>query len=423
MTFNGLWRNRDFLKLWVGQTVSEMGSRITRDGVPLAAVMALHAGPIEMGLLRAIGGAATLVLGIYAGMWVDRLRRRPIMIVADIGRAALLATIPIAASAGRLSMSLLYVVAAATGVLTIFFDVAYQTYVPALVERGNILEANGKLSMSASIAEVTGPGLTGVLVQLLTAPIAILFDAVSFLFSAVTVAAIRKPETAPVRCEEGHPLREALAGLRFVWSHPILRAMASYAVTTYFCYGILGALYIVYAIDSLKMGPILLQLAITCGGVASLMGSAAASRISAKLGLGATFIGSATITGLGSFLIPAAHSGGIVWATSMIVLSQFVCDFNLTVYNVHELTVRQTLAPQEMLGRVNASMRLLTFGVLPIGSALGGLIAVPLGMPGAMVVAASGIAASTLWLICSPVRTCFITPHRRVCGRSAATGE
>ena len=404
MTFAGLWRNRDFLKLWIGQTVSQMGSRITRDGVPLAAVMVLHAGPFQMGMLQATGGAATLLLGICAGLWVDRLRRRPMMIVADVGRAALLATIPIAASMHRLNMPLLYIVIAATGILTIFFDVAYQTYVPALVERDNILEANSKLAMSSSIAEVMGPGLTGVLVQLFTAPIAILLDAVSFLFSAVTVAAIRKRETAPVRCEAGEPLRDALAGLRFVWSHPILRAMAFYAVTTYFSFGIFGALYMVYAIDSLKIGPLILQLAITCGGVASLMGSTMSSRISAKLGLGPTFIASSTIMGVGCFLIPAAQ-GGIVWATTMLVLSQLVCDFNLTVYNVHELTVRQTVAPHEMLGRVNASMRLLTLGVLPIGAATGGLIAVPLGIRGAMVVAAAGITASAMWLIFSPVRS------------------
>jgi MFS family permease len=345
-----------------------------------------------------------LVLGLYAGLWVDRLRRRPILVLADIGRALLLGTIPLAALMHRLSMPLLYVVAAAAGILTVFFDVAYQTYVPALVERENILEANSKLALSASIAEVTGPGLTGVLVQTLTAPIAILFDALSFLFSAATVGAIRKREPQPVRHRTEEPWHEALAGMRFLWAHPILRALGAYAVTTYFAYGIFGALYIVYAIRDLHMNAVVLQLAISCGGAASLLGSTFARRISATFGLGTTFIASALITGLGCFLIPAAQ-GSIVRATSLIMVSQFVCDFHLVVYNVHELSLRQTLAPDEMLGRVNASMRLLTFGILPVGSALGGIIAGPLGIRGAMFLAAAVITASTLWLLASPLRS------------------
>lgn len=398
----GLWRNPDFLKLWTGQTVSELGSRITRDGLPLAAVMVLGADAFEMGMLRAIGGAAVLLLGLYAGVWVDRMRRRPIMIVADIGRALLLAIIPAAALLHRLTMPLLYAVAAVTGALTVFFDVAYLTYLPSLVERDNILEGNSRLAISSSIAEVAGPGLTGVLVQALTAPIAILFDAVSFLFSAFMVGWIRKPEPRPERDGSGDPLREALEGVGVIWRNPVLRALGGYAVTTYFFYGIFGALYVVYAIRDLKMGAILLEFAITFGGLASLIGSSVARRISGRIGIGPTLVVAPVIIGVGTFLIPAAE-GGIVWATTMIVLSQFVCDFSSVIYNIHELSLRQTLAPPAALGRVNACMRLLTFGVLPLGSVLGGLIAGPWGMRGAMIAAAAGILLSASWLILSPV--------------------
>ena len=400
-----LWRNPDFLKLWTGQTVSELGSRITRDGLPLAAVMVLGASAFEMGLLRAIGGAAVLLLGLYAGVWVDRMRRRPIMIVADIGRALLLAIIPAAALLHRLTMPLLYVVAAATGALTVFFDVAYLTYLPSLVERDNVLEGNSRLAISSSIAEVAGPGLTGVLVQALTAPIAILFDAVSFLFSAVMVGWIRKPEPRPQRDGSGDPVREALEGVGVIWTSPVLRALGGYAVTTYFFYGIFGALYVVYAIRDLKMGAILLEFAITFGGLASLIGSSLARRVSGRIGIGPTLVASPVIIGVGTFLIPAAEGGGIVWATTMILLSQFICDFSLVIYNIHELTLRQTLAPPDALGRVNACMRLLTFGVLPLGSVFGGLIAGPWGMRGAMIAAAAGILVSSLWVILSPVRS------------------
>ena len=399
-----LWRNRDFMKLWTGQTVSELGSRITRDGLPLAAVMVLHAGAFEMGMLRAIGGAAVLLLGLYAGVWVDRLRRRPIMVLADIGRALLLAAIPAAALLDRLNMPLLYVVAALTGVLAVFFDVAYQTYLPDLIERENVLEGNSKLATSSSIAEIAGPGLTGVLVQVLTAPIAILIDAVSFLFSALTIGLIRKPEGRPERTHSDDPIHEALAGMKFLWTHPILRALAGWALTAFFFFGIFGSVYVVYAIRDLRMGPVLLELAIVCGGVAALIGSVIARHVSARIGLGRTFIFASLILAVGSALIPLAH-GTVVVASAYMMASQFLGDVSMVIYNVHELSLRQTLAPENVLGRVNASMRLLTYGVLPLGSLAGGLIAEPLGIRTALWIAVGGLLLSTAWLICSPLRT------------------
>ncbi len=194
--FGGLWRHPDFMKLWAGQTISELGSRITRDGVPYTAVIVLNAPASQMGFLTAVGAASVLLFGLLAGVWVDRFRRRPIMIAADLARAVILASIPIAAYAHRLSMAQLYVVIALAGFCTVFFDVAYQSYLPSLVERENLLEGNSKLAMSASAAEIAGPSLTGILVQLITAPIAILFDAISFLISAASVILIRKPEPA-----------------------------------------------------------------------------------------------------------------------------------------------------------------------------------------------------------------------------------
>jgi len=393
-----LWRNHDFMKLWTGQTVSELGSRITRDGLPLAAVIVLQAGPFEMGMLRAIGGAAVLLLGLYAGVWVDRLRLRPIMILADIGRALLLAAIPIAALLHRLNMPLLYVVAALTGVLTVFFDVAYQTYLPGLVERENVLEGNSKLATSSSIAEIAGPGLTGVLVQTLTAPFAILIDAVSFLFSALTIGWIRKAEARPQHARSEDPLHEAMAGIRFLWRHPILRALAGYAACAFFFFGIFGSVYVVYAIRDLKIGPLLLQLAIMCGGVAALIGSVIARYVSARVGLGRTFIVTSLILAGGCSLIPLAH-GSVKLAATYMMLSQFLGDVSMVIYNVHEISLRQTLSPANVLGRVNASMRLLTYGVLPLGSLAGALIAGPLGIRPTLWIAAGGLFLSTVWLI------------------------
>ena len=189
-----LWRHADFLKLWIGQTISEVGSRISRDGLPLTAVMVLGATSAQMGVLLAVGTSATLVFGLGVGVLVDRLRRRPVLIWADLGRALVLSWVPLAFMMKILSLPQLYAVAALSGVLNVFFDVAYQSYLPSLVERAHVLEGNRKLGLSSSTAEILGPGLTGVLIQLITAPMAILFDAISYLFSAGAVALIRKPE-------------------------------------------------------------------------------------------------------------------------------------------------------------------------------------------------------------------------------------
>lgn len=392
------------MKLWTGQTVSELGSRITRDGLPLAAVMLLGAGPVEMSILRAISGVAVLLLGLYAGLWVDRLRRRPILIVADLARAVCLAVIPLAALTHRLNMPLLYVVGAVTGILTVFFDVAYQTYLPTLVERENVLEGNSKLAMSSSIAEVVGPGLTGVLVQVLTAPIAILFDAISFLASAFSVAIIRKPEPRPEVVSSERPLHEAVAGLRFIRSHAVLRALAGYSATAFFFFGIFGSLYVLYAIRDLGMSAVWLQLAITAGGISNLVASATARRVSARFGVGPTFIAAAVVLGLGCFLIPMAHRPAAI-GSAFFIASQLVCDYCFVTFNIHEVSVRQLVAPENVLGRVNASMRLLTFGVLPLGNVVGGAMAAVWGVRPTMYAAAAGCLAATAWLLWSPLRS------------------
>jgi MFS family permease len=397
MMSGSLWRDRDFMKLWTGQTVSQLGSRITRDGVPLAAAMVLGAGPFQMAILNTANGAAVLLLGLYAGVWVDRLRRRPIMIWADAGRALLLGAIPLAAFTHRLTMPLLYIVAASAGVLTVFFDVAYQTYLPSLVERENVFVGNSKLAMSASIAEVLGPALTGVLVKALTAPVAILLDAVSFVFSAVSVAVIRKPERKPAPRRTESPLKDAMAGLQFIRREPVLRSLAAYSASIFFCFGIISPLYVLFAIRDLQMGPVLLELSIACGGVASFIGSAVAKRASRRFGTGSTLIASAGIFTLGTFLIPSAH-GPLAVRAAFLIAAQLISDSSMVVYNVYEISIRQTIAPEQVLGRVNASMRLLTFGIMPFGALAGGALATAIGMRGAMYLAATGMALAIGWL-------------------------
>jgi MFS family permease len=395
-----LWRHADFLKLWTGQTISELGSRITRDGVPMAAVLVLGAAPAQMGFLTAVSAASTLVFGLIAGVLVDRVRRRPIMISADIARAALLATIPLAAIAHRLTMAQLYAVAALTGFCTVFFDVAYQSYMPSLVGKENLLEGNSKLATSSAIAEIAGPGLTGVLVQLITAPIAILFDAISFLFSAACVSFIRKPEPGHERTGD---LPHPIAGLRFVFHHPVLRPIAGFMITLFFFVGMIGPLYVLYAIRDLHIDPARIGLVISVGGIGAMIGSTLAPRISRKFGIGRALLIGTLGMAAGNSLIPMAH-GTLPMVLSFLVIQQLVGDTSLSVFFINELTLRQSVTPNEVLGRVNAAMQLASRGVYPIGALFCGVITGAVGVRATLAIGISGIAVSSLWLLSPAVR-------------------
>ena len=392
------------MKLWIGQTISELGSRITREGLPLTAVLVLNATPFQMGLMTAVGAASALLFGLIAGVFVDRMRRRPIMIAADLARAAILFSIPVAAYFHRLAMAQLYVVITLAGFFTVFFDVAYQTYLPSLVERENLLEGNSKLAMSTATAEIAGPSLTGILVQLLTAPIAILFDAASFLFSALCVSLIRKPEPAYQRpAVATNPKREAMAGIRFVVKHPMLRPLAGFSATAFLFFGFAGPLYVLYAIRELHLGPAALGFAIAVGGVGNMIGSSFAPRIGRRLGLGRTFIGAVFLIAFAFSLIPLAR-GPAPWPLAFLMVSQLLGDNAFATFCVNELTLRQTVAPENVLGRVNAAMQLVGRGVYPIGAILGGFLAGHFGVRATLGIAVCGALCSSMWLIASPLR-------------------
>lgn len=396
-----LWRHPDFLKLWTGQTISAVGSRVTRTALPLAAVLTLGATPAQMGFMSALGAASTLVFGLLAGVAVDRMRRRPIMIAADLVRAAILASIPLAAAMHRLTMAQLYAVIALVGFFTVFFDVAYQSYLPSLIETENLLEGNSKLSMSSATAEVAGPSVAGILVQLITAPMAILFDALSFLASALSIVLIRKREILHrVQHASGHPI----AGFRFLFSHPLLRPLGCFSGTAYFFMGFFGPLYTLYAIRDLHLGAAALGIAIGFGGVANFIGAAAAPRVTRRLGLGWAFIAAALILGAASLLVPLAH-GPAPLPLLFLIAQQLIGDSAWPILLINERTLRQTVAPGELLGRVNAAMQLLTAGMIPLGALAGGALAGSLGMRPTLYISVAGVLLSSLWLIFSPLRT------------------
>jgi predicted MFS family arabinose efflux permease len=395
------WAQRDFLKLWTGQTISQIGSRITREGLPLTAVVVLGATPLEMGILNGIGGAAVLVAGLFAGVWADRLRRRPILIASDLARFAILGLIPLLAALHRLAIPHLYAIAAAGGMLTLLFDASYQAYVPSLVDRDHLLDANAKLALSDSIAEVAGPGLTGILVQWITAPLAILFDALSFLVSAASIAWIRKREPRPVPYANPHLGREIAEGFAATWNHPVLRALAARAAIAAFFGGFIGGLYILFAMRELKMNAAILGAVIAVGGVSSLAGAAMAGRIAGRFGYRAALIGSAALVGVGALLVPTAH-GSVAMCALYFTASQ-LCDAGWPVYNVSETTVRQTSVPDRLLGRVNAASLLLFRAFYPAGAFAGGALAERIGVRNTILAGAIGMLCSVLPLMaCRP---------------------
>ena len=392
-----LLRNRDFLKLWTGQTISQIGSRITREGLPLTAVVVLGATPMQMGILNGASGAAVLLFGLFAGAWADRVRRRPILIGADLGRAAVLALIPALAWMHRLSIPQLYAVGAMAGVFTVLFDASYQAYLPSLVERENLLEGNSWLALSESIAEVLGPGLTGVLVQWITAPLAILFDAISYLGSAVSLALIRKPEPAPKRHEDPHIWREIGEGLRTCWGDPILRVLAARAGAGFFFMGFVGSMYILFAMRELKLNPALLGGIIAVGGASSLVGAMIAEPAVKRLGYGRSLIAGAMLASLGAFLTAIAH--GPVWACAGFLVASQMSDAGWSIYSISETTVRQSIVPDRVLGRVNAAMHLLFRGIYPAGAFVGGALAGRIGVRNTILAGAMGFFCSNLVLL------------------------
>jgi len=287
---SGLWQQPDFLRFWAGQTISEFGTWL--GALSLLAILDLNATPAQMGTLETLRAAPAIVLGLFAGVWVDRLRRRPLLIAADLGRALLLGSVVLLAFMGGLRMSWLYVVAFLVGGLAVLFDVAYHAYIPALVKRQNLVEANGKLAATASLAEIASPGLGGVLVQIITAPLTLLLDAFSFVASAAFLGLIRQPETVPAATgEPGSVWAEIKIGLRFTLAQPTLRALMATLATWRFFGGFYAALYSLYVLHNIGLSPALLGMIIGMGGVGSLLGAVITDRVTGRLGLGRTIIG------------------------------------------------------------------------------------------------------------------------------------
>ena len=402
MASGGLSGHGDFRRLWAGETVSELGSQVTVLAVPLLAVRVLHATTFEVGALAAASTAAFLLVGLPAGAWVDRLRRRPVMIAADLGRLLALGSVPVAAAAGVLGLAQLYIVTLVAGVLTVFFDVAYQSYLPSLVGRENLVEGNAKLTGTAQVAQVAGPSLAGGLVQALGAAYAVAVDAGSFVVSAIAVGAIRAREVPPPVPEGGHAkLRRDIAeGLRFVFGHRLLRAIAATTATSNLFSGIQLAVEVVFLVRVVHAAPGIIGLLFAGGGVGGVLAAVVAGRVARRIGgVRAAFAG--IFATAGGLLIPLTTRGA---GLALFAAGTFANSFGAVLYNVNQVSFRQRLCPERLLGRMNATMRFVVWGVLPIGALAGGAIGSALGTRTTLWLAAGGGTLAGGWLLASPMR-------------------
>ena len=404
MSTRSLWLHQDFRKLWIGQTISQLGSVVTRTAVPLVALLVLNAGPWELAILVIVASAGILLVGLVAGAWVDRLRRRPLLIWDDFLRAALLLSIPVAYAVGGLRIEQLYVVMFLESCLGALFDAAYPAYVPTLIGRDRLVEGNSKLATSSSIAEIGGPGLAGTLVQLFSAPFAIFVDAVSFLLSALSLLLIRAPEPAPPpRDTSKRIVHEIVEGLGTVRRHAIVFPLAARSVPAHVFGAFYGVLYSIYLLRELHLDPFLLGIVISAGGVGSLVGSVFASRVINRLGIGRALVATAIAASALGVLTPLAQ-GPVALATLMVFLPQLIGDGLQTIEGVAELSLIQGVVPDRVLGRVNATLDVVSHGIgYPLGALIAAFVAEQIGVRGAIAIGWAGMALSILWVVFSPV--------------------
>ena len=400
-----LRHNSAFVRVWSAAAISVFGSFVTRIALPFVAILTLNAGPLEVALLRAVELVAALLVGFVAGAWVDRLRRRPVLIWADLVRAALLGSIPLAAAGGWLTLPQVYLVAILSAVCTTFFDLADRAYLPTIVPRAELVRANSALSATSAAVEFAGFGAAGVLVALLTAPIAILIDAVTFVVSAVILGTIRVPEGPPPR--EGRPRagadrdRRGTAGRRRRSDPPGLTAgtMGLSAM-----WGVVGASWLLYATDDLGLEPAVIGVVAALGGFGSLLGALVAGRISGRLGVGRAVMGSLVLAALATMLIPLAPAGAPFIAVAFLLAQQLIGDSAITVFDVTEVSVRQARVPGRQLGRVNGTIHTAAVVAQLAGTLLGGMVAAVFGLRVALVLGPIGVVLGLIAVWMSPVR-------------------
>ncbi len=410
-----LLHHHDFLKLWTAETVSVFGTAITQLALPLIAATVLQVGAFEFGLLTTIEFLPFILFSLPAGVWVDRLRRRPILIIGDLGRAIAIASIPVAFYFDALTIWQLYLVGFVNGCLTVFFDVAYQSYLPSLVERDQLVEGNSKLEITRSAAQILGPGVAGVLIGLLRAPFAMVIDSISYFISALFVFLIRRPEPPVVPHDETvagpkpSMRREIAVGLRYVTGHRWLRSIAATTGTSNFFSNVMGAILILYVTREGGMTPQAIGFAFSIGSVGVLVAALVTSRATARLGVGRMLV----LTSVGfcvAGLPVAAASDDYLFAA--VALFTFLNGFCGVAWNINQVSLRQAITPPRMQGRMNATMRFIIWGTIPLGAIAGGALGDLIGLHATIWVGAIGGLFAFLPVALSSVRRIVRMPDQ-----------
>ena len=400
--FSGLWQHSDFRKLWIAHTIAQFGAQISGLAIPLAAVILLDASAAQMGVMLALVALPALLVGLFIGVWVDRLQRRPLLIAADLGRAVVLVAVPILAVTDQLRIEHLYVIAFLQGTLRLLFNVAYRSYLPSLISRDQLVDGNSKLELSRSASDIAGPGMAGGLVQLITAPFAVLLHVVGLLFSALFLSTIRAAETTPERDPDRRVWREVRDGLRFVVRDRVLRALAGCAVSLGFFSAVVDVVILLYIVDELGVSAGLLGLIFSAGNIGFLIGALMPQRLVHWIGLGPALGLGLVITGVGDLIIPLA-SGPSLLLLATLAAGQLMFGAGITVFRINEVSLRQALTPDRMQGRMNATMSMMLQGVVPAGALVGGILGTTLGLRTTFIMAAIGEMLIILWLVLSPI--------------------
>jgi MFS family permease len=401
-----LLRDPDFLKLWSGQTVSVFATQITILALPIVAALTLNVSPFQFGFLTTIEFLPFVLLSLPAGVWVDRLRRRPILIGADLARAISLLSIPIAFALNGLTIWQLYVVVFVNGCLTVFFDVAYQSFLPSIVARDQLVDGNAKLELTRTSSQRLGPGVAGVLIGVLTAPLAIVIDAASYVFSAVSLLWIRRaePPVVPHDAARGPrpSMREEVAvGFRYVTSHRWLRSLALTVAISYLFGQIADAILILYLVTERQFSPAMIGLSFSIGSVGVIVGALITSRLTNALGVGRTIVLASVGESLSWLPVALAPDSLLFPALTGTIVA---LGFFGVAWNINAMSLRQAITPRPMQGKMNATMRFISWGTIPIGSTLGGFLGGVIGLHNTIWVGALGSIIAFVPVALSPVR-------------------
>ncbi|MGN8552894.1 UNVERIFIED_CONTAM: MFS transporter [Microbacterium sp. SLM126] len=399
-----LWRDRNFLTMWGGQTLAQFGAQISELAVPVLAVLLLNATEFEVGVLTAANVAAFLIVGLPAGAWIDRMRKRHVMIAADVVRALALAMVPVLWALGTLQIWHLVAIALVLGVATVFFDVSYQSIIPSLVRPAQIGEANGKLQSTYELANIAGPGFAGWLIGVISAPFAMLATSGTYIVSAIALALTKDHEERRPREDHGPLLREIWEGLHFVFTEKLLRRIVGTTGVSNFFSTMSWTLIPIFLLRELGFSPTSMGVILSLGAIGGLLGAIATPRIIARIGEARAIPVSALGFSVIALLLPVAAAVPAV-AFPLMVAQFFVSSFTVLLYNITQVTFRQRITPPRLLGRMNASVRFVVWGVMPISALLAGGLGTWLGVVPTMWIAAIGQLLSAAFVVVGPFWT------------------